>query len=138
MIFRILIAFFSYPVNPVDPVKELRSVHYEKLRELLAIDSYDLLREYHRGWVEEYLNNGGNSRDDKWSKSIAVGSKGFIEKVKFLLGVMAKGRKSLKAAEGYQLRDPYLPYRAHFDIKNEDIGENNTYCWDIYNEYSIG
>ena len=26
MIFRILIAFFSYPVNPVDPVKVLRSV----------------------------------------------------------------------------------------------------------------
>ena len=49
-------------------------MHYAKLIELLAIDSYDLLREYHRGWVEEYLNYGGNSRDDKWSKSIAVGS----------------------------------------------------------------
>ena len=104
---------------------------------MLAIDSYDLLREYHRGWVKEYLNNGGNSRDDKWSKSIAVGSKGFIEKVKFLLGGMAKGRKSLKAAEGYQLRDPSAPYRAHFDIKNEDIGANNTYSWDINDEYSI-
>jgi len=51
---------------------------------------------------------------------------------------MAKGRKSLKAAEGYQLRDPSSPYRAHFDIKNEDIGANNTYYWDINNEYSIG
>ena len=34
MIFRILIVFFSYPVNPVDPVKVLRSgirasPHYE-------------------------------------------------------------------------------------------------------------
>ena len=26
IIFRLLIAFFSYPVNPVDPVKVLRSV----------------------------------------------------------------------------------------------------------------
>ena len=105
--------------------------------ELLSIDSCDLLREYHKGWVEEYLNNGSNSRDDKWSKSIAVGSKGFVEKVKFLLGVMAKGRKSLKAAEGYQLREPSAPYNAHFDIKNEDIGANNTYYWDINDEYSI-
>ena len=39
---------------------------------------------------------------------------------------MAKGRKGLKAAEGYQLRDPSSPYKAHFDIKNEDIGANNT------------
>ena len=88
--------------------------------------------------VENYLNNGGNRRDDKWTKSIAVGSEGFIEKVKFLLGVMAKGRKSLKAAEGYQLRDPSAPYNAHFGIKNEDIGANYSYPWAINNEYSIG
>ncbi|MFC1868753.1 hypothetical protein ACFL0H_11560 [Thermodesulfobacteriota bacterium] len=80
----------------------------------LSIDSYDLLREYHRGWAEEYLNNESNSWDDKWSKSIAVGSKGFVEKVKFLLGAMAKGRKSLKAAEDYQLRDPSAAYNALF------------------------
>ena len=53
---------------------------------------------------------------------------GFIEKVKLLLGAMAKGRKNLKAAE---------PYSAHFNIKNEDIGANNTYYWDINDEYSI-
>ena len=73
------------------------------------MDSYDLLKEYHKGWVEEYLDNGSNSRDNKWTKSIAVGSKGFIEKVKFLLGAMAKGRKNLEAAEGYQLREPSAP-----------------------------
>ena len=26
-------------------------MHYEKLRGLTAIDSYDLLKEYHKGWV---------------------------------------------------------------------------------------
>jgi len=100
-----------------NPKRKNILIHYEKLMELLAIDSYDLLREYHRGWVEEYLNNESNSRDDKWSKSIAVDSKGFVEKVKFLLGAMAKGRKSLKAAEGYQLRDPSAPYNAYFAIR---------------------
>ena len=69
-------------------------------------------------------------------KSIAVGSKGFIGAVRLLLGVMAKGKKGLKAAEGYQLRDPSSPYKAYFDIKNEDIGVNNTYYWDINAEYS--
>jgi len=54
--------------------------------------------------------------------------------VKFSLGAMAKGRKSLKATEGYQLRDPSAPYSAHFDIKNEDIGANNAYYWDINDE----
>ena len=50
---------------------------------------------------------------------------------------MAKGRKSLEAAEDYELRDPCAPYSAHFDIKNEDIRANNTYYWDINDEYSI-
>ncbi|MCD6485970.1 MAG: hypothetical protein J7K35_01390 [Syntrophobacterales bacterium] len=46
-------------------------------------------------------------------------------------------RKSLKAAEGYQLREPSGPYSTHFDIKNEDIEANNTYYWDVNDEYSI-
>jgi len=47
-------------------------------------------------------------------------------------------RKNLKTAEGYQLREPSASYSTHFDIKNEDIGANNTYYWDINDEYSIG
>ena len=73
--------FFSGYNEIQNPKRKNILIHYEKLRELVAIDSYDLLKEHHRGWVEEYLNNGCNSRDDKWSKSIAVGSKGFIEKM---------------------------------------------------------
>ena len=57
-----------------NPKRKNVLIHYEKLRELLSIDSYNLLKEYHKGWVEECLDNGSNSRDDKWSKSIAVGS----------------------------------------------------------------
>ena len=63
--------------------------------------------------------------------------RGGIEEVKFLLGAMAKGRKNLKTAKGYQLREPSAPYSAHFNIKNEDIEANNTYYWDINDEYSI-
>jgi len=44
---------------------------------------------------------GGNNRDDKWTKSIAVGSKGFVEEVRLLLGAMAKRRRGLKAAETF-------------------------------------
>ena len=55
------------------------------------------------------LDNGSNRRDDKWTKSIAVGSNTFIEEVNFLLGARANGRKTLKTAEGYQLREPSAP-----------------------------
>jgi putative transposase len=83
-----------------NPKRKNVLIHYEKLRKLLSIDSYDLLKQYHRGWVGESLDNVGNNRDEKWTKSIAVGSKGFIEEMRLVLGAMAKGRKGLKAAEG--------------------------------------
>ena len=70
--------------------------------------------------------HGNNIRDDKWTKGIAVGSKGFVEHVKSALGALAKSRKA-EERDSYQLREPSAPYRGHFGVKNEDIGLKNTY-----------
>ncbi len=62
--------------------------------------------------MEKYLGNGNNIRDDKWTKGIAVGSKGFVEHVKSALGALAKGRKAKGSGDSYQLREPSAPYQA--------------------------
>jgi len=80
------------------------------------------------------LGNGNNRREEKWTKSIAVGSKGFVESVKTLLGAIASGRKVREAAEIYQLREPSALYGSHFGAKSNDIGPENTYYWNIYDE----
>jgi hypothetical protein len=54
-----------------------------------------------------------------------VGDKGFIERIKSLMGVLAIGRKSTKAEESYQLREPSVPYGDHFGDKKGDIGPEN-------------
>ncbi|MBW1614865.1 MAG: hypothetical protein JRJ57_13120 [Deltaproteobacteria bacterium] len=77
------------------------------------------------------MGNGNNRRDDKWTKSIAVGSKGFVQHVKSILGALAKGRKSKEAGDNYQLREPSTPYGDHFGVKNENIGVDNAYLWNI-------
>ena len=59
-----------------------------------------------------------------------VGNRGFIERIKSLMGTLAIGRKSTKAEESYQLREPPVPYVAHFGAKKGDIGLENTYFWD--------
>ncbi|MCL0062093.1 hypothetical protein M1N62_03940 [Thermodesulfovibrionales bacterium] len=51
--------------------------------------------------MEEYLNNGYNRHDEKWTKGVAVGSKSFVERVKSMLGVLDKGRKTIETKEGY-------------------------------------
>ena len=60
-----------------------------------------------------------------------VGSKGFVEYVKSALSALAKGRESKEAGDSYQLREPSAPYGEHFGVKNEDIGADNAYFWDI-------
>ena len=63
-----------------------------------------------------------------------VGSKGFVESVKSLLGAITRGRKVREAAEAYQLREPSALYSGHFGVKNDGIGVDNTYFWNVYDE----
>ena len=88
-------------------------------------------RSSHRGWIEEYLGNGEKSRQDEWSKSIAVGSRSFVQTVKEFLGIRAKGRDVVEGGQGYQLREAAADYKPPFEDENEDIGMENAYFWDL-------
>ena len=78
-------------------------------------------------WVEEHLGDGNNTRNEKWTGSIAVGSKRFVGDEKSVLEAFAKGRKPREGGEGYQLREPSAAYGDHFGVKNGDIGVDNAY-----------
>lgn len=113
------------------PKRKTILIDYQRLKELLGFDTYDEVKKYHKRWVDDYLGNGKNIRDNKWTKSIAVGTKSFVEKVKSLMGVLAIGRKSIELGESYQLREPSIPYGAHFEPKKCDIAPENTYLWNV-------
>jgi putative transposase len=85
----------------------------------------------HKGWIDEYLGDGVQARQDEWTRSIAVGSRPFIEKVKNILGFRAKGREVIEGFEGYQLRERSAGYEAFFGGQKDDIGLENTYRWEI-------
>jgi hypothetical protein len=70
---------------------------------------------------------GQVSRQGEWTKSIAVGSRPYVERVKELLGFRAKGREVGDGAERCQLREPAARYSRLFEIKNDDIGPENTF-----------
>jgi putative transposase len=105
-------------------------IDYEKFMELQGADNYDQAKRDHEGWAAELLVNG-NGWDDKWTKSIAVGNKEFVDKVKSKLGILAQGRDAKETDEGYQLREPIEAYSPHLEAKKGDIGPENTYYWNI-------
>jgi len=88
------------------------------------------LQESCRKRVEEDLAKRNQSRDSKWTESIAVGSKAFIEATKKRLGIKAKGRKIVGSKKSYELREPAVSYGGNFTPENGLLRLQNTYFWD--------
>ena len=113
------------------PRKKCALIAYQKLAELTGFETYDAFQKAYKELVGEALRNGNNVKQPEWTKSIAVGSESFIETIKDKLGPLAKGRKILAKEGGFQLREEIGTYIANFDSKNDDIGTQNAYFWDV-------
>ena len=85
---------------------------------LLGIPSINALRRLHKTWVEEALGRAEQAREGKWTESIAVGSRNFVEIIKGELRMNAKGRRISGTDEESGLREPQAPYSNDFEAKN--------------------
>ncbi|PLX89521.1 MAG: hypothetical protein C0618_01050 [Desulfuromonas sp.] len=73
-----------------------RMIDFDALMDALEIGNMATLRTSHEEWIAEALSIKPTHREEVWSRSIAVGSEGSVEKVLELLG--AKGRGPAVAA----------------------------------------
>jgi len=117
------------------PRRKCKLIAYDQLLRMLGFDTYDQLRDAHKGWVDEALKDGSIGREGWWSESIAVGSEEFIERTKEELGIRAKGRDVRETQGRFELREPTGLYKAHLGPENGDIGPENTYFWNDYLGY---
>ena len=113
------------------PRRKCALIAYERLQKLSGFGSYDEFTDAHRKWVESFLEDGDCVREGKWTQSIAIGGERFVENTKQQLGIRAKGRKVVEAGAAYELREPQVSYLANLGLKNDDIGAENTYFWDV-------
>ena len=111
------------------PKKKNVLIDYNRLRQLLGFESYEDVRINHKKWVESCLKNRTNAQDEKWTRSIAVGSRTFIDGIKKEMGYSAKGRKRIGSGDSFQLRERITPYVAHLGAKNSDTEGQNIYSW---------
>jgi len=112
-----------------NPKRKNVLINYQKLIYLLGFNSYEDFKIYHSTWVDLYLEDGRNIHDDQWTKSIAVGSNGFIDRIKSLMDARAIGRKIIEMGGSYQLREPGASYMVHLGTKQNNIGPENTCFW---------
>jgi putative transposase len=98
--------------------KRYALINYQRLMQLLNIPSVEELKKSHNGWVEEALRNSSSVRESKWVKSVAVGSKEFVEMTKEKLGFQVKGRSVSRSVsrsgDNYQLREQHNSLQSPF------------------------
>jgi len=114
-----------------NPRKRYAVINYSRLIQLLNINTVEDLKTSHGGWIEEALENDGYARENQWTESVAVGSKGFIEAIKKALGFQVKGRDVIGAGENYQLREQQSAYSPIFVHEKATLRDDNTCFWDI-------
>ena len=111
------------------PPERYRVIDLEALSKLCGFKEIADFQRAHREWVEAAHGIAAPGRDDRWSESLAVGSKRFVDKVKSELGIHAKHRQVSAADDTYTLRESAQPYMVYFGSENESLGRNNTIFW---------
>ena len=116
-----------------NPRKRYALINYQRLMQLLNFPSVEELKKSHNGWVEEALRNNSSIRESKWVKSVAVGSKEFVEMTKEKLGFQVKGRSVSRSVsrsgDNYQLREQQTAYSPLFAPENSSLSDDSTYFW---------
>ena len=108
-----------------NPRKRKGIIDFDRLLGLLGFGNYDDLKDAHCKWVNSAMQTENRGKENKWTQSIAVGSKTFIEKMKETLGFKAKGRKINYADDTFELREVLTPYG-----KANSQESGNTFLWD--------
>ena len=107
-----------------NPRKRKGIIDFDRLMGLLGFENYDDLKEAHYKWVESEIQTDNSGKENKWTQSIAVGSRTFIETIKESLGFRATGRKVISGDDTFELREVIAPYG-----KATDQDSGNTYLW---------
>ena len=105
--------------------------------ELLNVGLIDELKDTHKCWVEETLRIDRHVRESKWTQSVAVGSKEFVEITKNKLSSRVKGRHIIRSDEDYCIREQQAFYITDFVNKNAVLSDDNTYLWNFFGVSSI-
>lgn len=106
-------------------------IDYKRLMNLLHIENINNLKSYHSKWIEKSIETKIFERERKWTESIAVGSKSFIEKTKEQLGNKARGRIEIENKGTYELREGQVSYSDDFAHKNSGLRAKNMHKWDL-------
>jgi putative transposase len=106
-----------------------RLLALDTLAEVTETNGPEALARAHRDWIDEALRSEDSQREELWTKSLAVGSEQFVQKVQENLGVRGIGRGIVATGDAYVLRESSEIYEVNFDPENRAIIPINSFFW---------
>ena len=92
------------------PPGRYRVIDQQELMKLLDITHYGQLQQHHKEQVENMLASVHHDRDPRWSSSIAVGLREYVDSIKHALGISGKYKHTAEENGSYVLREALVPY----------------------------
>ena len=111
------------------PKRRYSLIDYPELRTLLNFSSMDVLAGACREWIDEALKAGSHFRDEKWTRSIAVGTEAFVKNTRQNLGFKAAGHDITGGNGNFELREFEAPYMGILGYEKVDLTPENEYFW---------
>lgn len=98
-------------------VKRHRIIDSEALLKLLGFANAVEMCDARKLWVQQAMLRGHLRRDDRWTKSLAVGSEAFVRKFQKDLGITARYREVLEQKDFCALKDNGGSYSVDFECE---------------------
>lgn len=96
------------------PKKRYAIIDSAPLLKILGIETMERLQNLQQELINDALESNCSAREGKWTESLAVGNKAFLENFRYHLNIKAKSRKVKINGESYELSEPLIPYNALF------------------------
>ena len=112
------------------PPQRYAIIDLRSLGELSGFSDLQDFQRAHREWIERGIENGLAARHERWSASIAVGTRSFVEKVQNQLGFKAAHRDVTQVQGSYVLREPAEAYAGKSVGEKAVLSSENALVWD--------
>ncbi len=107
------------------PPQRYQIIDTKALNELLGLPGEEAVRKHHHEWVVEALGSSRQTRDGRWTESLAVGSAAFVNQYREGAGNVTRHRKTIPRGDSYTLREPPGPYGSRFALKMAVLRQDN-------------
>jgi putative transposase len=102
-------------------------IDYQKLAHYLGLNTRAELRNYYKRWIELALQTAQLKRESKWTESLAVGSKKFVEMMDNKLGTRPTRRRIQENKGAFELREGSPSYGYDSDAKTNALKKFANY-----------